>query len=55
MANILLGLLLLLWSLSLLGIAVISNTVLGVLALVVGIIYIVSAFVALPAVPTWRR
>lgn len=55
MATLLLGILLLLWGLSLLGIVAIGNVVLGVLALIVGILYIVSAAgVALPALPVRR-
>ena len=54
MANLLLAILLILWGLQLLGIAAISATVLGVLALVVGILFLVGGFVPLPALPTRR-
>lgn len=51
MAGLLLGITLLLWGLSLLGIVAISNTVLGIFALVTGIAWIlISVGVALPSV-----
>jgi MFS superfamily sulfate permease-like transporter len=40
----LLGAILILWGLSLLGIYNVGNTVLGILALIDGIIYLLSAF-----------
>jgi hypothetical protein len=49
MTSALTGLLFLLWSLQLLGIVAISNTVLGLVALITGILWLVSAAgVALP-------
>ena len=55
MASLLLGVTLLLWSLTLLGLVAIGNTVLGLLALVTGILFIVSAAgVALPSLPARR-
>jgi hypothetical protein len=56
MAGLLLGITLTLWGLSLLSVVVVSSTVLGLFALVTGIVWIlVSVGVALPAVPTVTR
>jgi hypothetical protein len=54
MITLLTGLLFLLWGLTLLGIVAISNTVLGVLALVVGVAYLISSWVPFPDVPHRR-
>lgn len=51
MASLLLGVTLLLWALTLLGIVAIGNVVLGLFALITGILFLVSGFgVALPNV-----
>lgn len=56
MAALLLGITLILWSLNLLALVAVSNTVLGIFALVTGIVWLVSALgVAVPAVPTYHR
>lgn len=55
MGNLLLGLLLLLWGLELLGVVAISSTLLGILALIVGVLFLLSALgVAVPTVPARR-
>lgn len=56
MATILLGVTLILWSLTLLGLVAIGNTVLGLFALVTGILFLVSGFgVAVPSFPARRQ
>jgi hypothetical protein len=56
MAGLLLGITLTLWGLQLLGILAVSATILGILALITGIAWIlVSVGVALPALPARRR
>ena len=52
MASLLLGITLVLWSLNLLAIAAIDNTLLGVLALITGVLYVISSLsVGLPNLP----
>ena len=48
MAQILLGITLVLWSLSLLGLAAISSVIIGIFALITGVLYILGAFTTLP-------
>jgi hypothetical protein len=55
MANLLLAVTLILWGLSLMGILAVSNVLLGILALITGVLILVGNFVALPAVPYTRR
>ncbi len=56
MTGLFTGMTLLLWSLQLLAIATISNTLLGIVALITALLWIVSsAGVALPALPTRRN
>lgn len=56
MPTLLLGITLILWSLTLLNLVAISATVLGLFALVTGILFLVSGFgVTLPAVPLVHR
>lgn len=54
MANLLLAVTLILWGLSLLSVITISATVLGIFALVSGILFLVGGWVVLPAFPTRR-
>ena len=53
MTAIVTGILFILWGLSLLGIAAISNALLGIVALIAGILWVVSA--AGVALPTYHR
>lgn len=56
MASLLLGLTLTLWGLELLGVVSVGATVLGLLALITGIVYIVSSLgVAVPSLSARRR
>lgn len=56
MATLLLGITLLLFGLSLAGVVAISNTVLGILLIITGILYIVSSVgVTVPALPIHHR
>lgn len=51
MAGLLLGITLILWALTLLGLVAIGNVVLGLFALITGIVFLVSGFgVTLPSV-----
>jgi uncharacterized membrane protein HdeD (DUF308 family) len=50
MAILLLGIVLIIWSLTLLGVLAISNTILGVLLLITGILLIAGNWVDLPAI-----
>lgn len=55
MATLLLGITLILWSLNLLGIAAISNVLIGIFALITGILFLVTGFgVTVPEFP-YRR
>lgn len=56
MPGLLLGITLTYWGLTLLNILTLNTTLLGILALVTGIVWIlVSVGVAMPAIPTRRR
>lgn len=54
--GLLLGITLILWSLVLLGLVAVSNTLLGIFALVTGIAWVLVSFgVALPVIPVHRN
>lgn len=56
MAGLLLGILLIIWAVSLLGWVAVSATFLGVCALIVGIVWVIESLgVAVPSVPVVRR
>jgi hypothetical protein len=56
MPGLLLGITLTYWGLALLNILTLNNTLLGILALVTGIVWILVSFgVVLPAIPTRRH
>lgn len=55
MPALLLGITMTYWGLTLLNVMTLNTTILGLLALITGILYIASCFIALPAVPVHRR